>query len=70
MAKKSITITVTDPDFTLPKHLQKPLDVAIAIDGLSAVDCAALLNNVMTQILKTVAEELQTLNTNPLKKIN
>lgn len=67
MAKKSITITVTEPDLTLPKHLQKPLDVEIAIDGLSSVDCANLLNNALGQILKQITLQLSNQNNNNLK---
>ena len=74
MHKKSIIITVIEPDLTLPDHLKKPQQIDISIDPqLSLMDCATLLNGVLTQILQNIAKQLATLpiqqNTN-LKKVN
>lgn len=70
MQKKSITITVTEPDIKLPQHLQKPTDIEINVIGLSAIDCANLLNSTLSQILKQITSELSKQNTNPLKIVN
>ncbi len=68
MAKKSILISVTETDLTLPGHLQKPLDVSISIDGLNSLDCANLLADALKEILKQISQQVNQQNINQLKK--
>lgn len=69
MAKKSIQIIVTDPDLELPKHLQKPPDVEIQIDGLSVMEVSILLNAALSKFLSNLNSELLKQNINHLKKL-
>ena len=70
MATKTILIKLTEPDLTLPEHLQKPMDISIDMQGFGALDAMNVLNAVQSQLLKEITLQLTKQNTNQLKKTN
>jgi hypothetical protein len=59
MAKKTITITLNEPDLTLPKHLKKPAGIDLQIVGFTPLECMNLLSTTLSKLLIQFTDQLQ-----------